>query len=460
MTGPTPGVALRSPQTSGSGAVAVKGKRRAFFGSGFVEVAVYDRYALHAGDHIAGPAIIEERESTTVVPPAESVDIDEELNLRLTIGEAKQAVLPKAKELSLAEAVAQIESDPIGLEIMWGRLVNITDECWDAVVKTAFSLIISDAQDFSMALFDRDGQILAHSPRAQPVFNLCLPRAIEAILARFPAQDLSPGDVLITNDPWLASGHLYDVAIVTPVFHEGKLVGHIGAIGHVTDIGGTKDSDTAHELYEEGFQIPPMKLYRKGEPNEDLFALLKENVREAQQVAGDIHSLVGASSIGAQRLREFLIEYHFNDVTALAHIFQNRSESAMRAAIRTVPNGIYESNIYGRLGDDIQRLPVKILVEEDEITIDLSGAPPQAMKGGILCTLNYATSHSVYPFKCLLTPGVRGNSGCYRPFTLRIPEGTLLNARKPASVRIRQVTDLVSRTQYVRRLGRRHSRPG
>lgn len=435
-----PDIALRAPLAAAAAGAAIKGTRQAYFGSGFIEVPVYDRYALKPGDMFDGPAIIEERESTTVVPAGDRAEVDEHLNLRLTIGAVRQADASDARALSIPEAVTRLESDPIGLEIMWARLVNITDECWDAVCRTAFSLIISDAQDFSLAIFDAEGGILVQSPRAQPVFNLCLPRAIEALLERFPPDELSPGDILVTNDPWLTSGHLFDVAIVTPVFFDGRVVGHIGAIGHVTDIGGTRDPEIAREIYEEGFQIPPMRLYRQGEPNEDLFALLKENVRDQQQVLGDIHALVGASSIGARRLREFLLEYGMRDLRALKTIFQSRSEAAMREAIRAVPNGEYRSEIEGLIGDLVQRMPVRIVVDDDHISVDYNGAPAQSERGGFNCTLNYASAHALYPFKCLLTPAVRSNAGCLRPFTVSIPEGTILNARKPASVSRRQST--------------------
>jgi len=139
-------------------------------------------------------------------------------------------------------------------------------------------------------------------------------------------------------------------------------------------------------------------------------------------------------------VRDFLDEYALDDLRALASIFQDRSEAAMRDAIRAIPDGVYESEIHGLAGGAMRRLPIKIIVRHDEITIDLAGAPPEAARGGTNCTLNYTTAHPVYPFKCLLTPGVRGNSGCYRPFTLRVPEGSILNCRKPASVRIRQTT--------------------
>ena len=139
-------------------------------------------------------------------------------------------------------AARRIEADPISLEIMWSRMINVVEEMWLTVCRTAFSLVISEAQDFACELLDPEGETLAHSPRAMPVFNLTLPRAVKALMERYPAETLKPGDVLITNDPWLCAGHLFDIAIVTPVFRDGKVVGLMGTVGHVSDIGGTKDS--------------------------------------------------------------------------------------------------------------------------------------------------------------------------------------------------------------------------
>ena len=151
-----------------------------------------------------------------------------------------------------------------------------------------------------------------------PVFNLTLPRAVKALLEKFPPETLKPGDVLVTNDPWLCAGHLFDIAVVTPVFRNGALVALTGTVGHVGDIGGTKDSLRAREIYEEGIQIPPMMLFRAGVPNDDLFTLIGENVRKSEEVLGDIHSFVAANALGAERLLAFMDEYGMHDLRALA----------------------------------------------------------------------------------------------------------------------------------------------
>ncbi|MBN8907912.1 MAG: hydantoinase B/oxoprolinase family protein, partial [Rhodospirillales bacterium] len=327
--GPLPRLSLT--ETGGTAATAaLKGTRRAFFADGWVEAPVYDRYALAQGMTVAGPAIIEEREATTIVPAGDEVTVDAAGSLRIRIGVAAAPAARITADTPLDQAVALIDGDPVSLEIMWSRLVSVTEEMWHTVCRTAFSLIVSEAQDFACDILDAQGDSLAHSPRAMPVFNLTLPRAAKALLAKFPAETLRPGDVLITNDPWLCAGHLFDVAVVTPAFRDGRLVALIGTVGHVGDIGGTKDSLRAREIYEEGIQIPPMMLYRAGVPNEDLLTLMAENVRKHEEVLGDIHAFVAANAIGAERLAAFMADYGMHDLRALAQVVQTRAEQAMR----------------------------------------------------------------------------------------------------------------------------------
>ena len=435
--GPPPVLDIREATTGSNLRAAHKGNRPAWFDGRFVDTPVYDRYALRPGDRIDGPAIVEEREATTIVPPGDKLAVDATLNLRIPIAALAAAPARITAKMPMAEARARLEADPIGLEIMWSRLITVVEEMWSTVCRTAFSLIISESQDFACELLDPIGEPLAHSPRAMPVFNLTLPRAVKALLAKFPPHTLKPGDVLTTNDPWLCAGHLFDIAVVTPVFREGVLVGLIGTVGHVSDIGGTKDSMRAREIFEEGIQIPPMKLFRDGVPNEDLFALIAENVRNPEQVLGDLHALVSANAVGAQRLLAFMAEYGIEDLRPLAAIVQDRAEAAMRAAIRAIPDGVYRSTISNNpLG---QRLdyPIKVTVAGDSIEVDFEGCPPQLPQGGYNCTLNYTAAHTTYPLKCMLTPNVRGNAGCYRPFTVKAPEGSALNCIRPAAVNLR-----------------------
>jgi 5-oxoprolinase (ATP-hydrolysing) len=357
--------------------------------------------------------------------------------MRITVAVPTPAAARITQATPLADAMALIEADPVSLEIMWARLITVVEEMWHTICRTAFSLIVSEAQDFACDLLGPDGESLAHSPRAMPVFNLTLPRAVQALLRKFPAETLRPGDVLVTNDPWLCAGHLFDIAVVTPVFRDGRMVALMGTVGHVGDIGGTKDSLRAREIYDEGVQIPPMMLYRAGVPNQDLLTLLAENVRKQEEVLGDIHSFVSANQLGADRLLAFMDDYGMHDLRALSAVVQNRAEAAMRDAIRAVPDGVYHSEVSNNPLGQTLRYPLKVTVSGDTIELDFAGAPPQLPMGGLNCTFSYTAAHATYPLKCMLSPGVRGNAGCYRPFTVKAPEGSILNCTKPASVNLR-----------------------
>ena len=448
-TGPTADVPTRLAGEGKAGArdgagpdvadSALKGTRRAWVpGRGeFVGVPVYDRYAMKAGAVIEGPAIVEEREATTIVPDACTLDVDDGLNLRISLAETMPPRVVVGADTGLEEAVARIEADPVGLEIMWSRMINIAEECWQTVIRTAFSLIIGEAQDFACEILDARGRQIVHSPRAMPVFNLTLPIAVNAMIERYPPETLARGDVLVTNDPWLCAGHLFDIAIAVPVFRDGDVVAFCGVVGHVTDIGGTKDSLNAREIYEEGFQIPPMKLFRAGKANEDLFTLLAENVRRPDQVLGDVHALVAAGLTGAERIGEFMEEYGMHGLEALATVVQKRAETVMRQAIAELPDGRYEHRVEADGVDSHLSFPIRIEVRGDEIEVGFEGAPPQMDRGGSNCTLTYTKAHATYPLKCLLTPEVPGNAGCYRPMKVTAPGKSIMNCDRPLAVNMR-----------------------
>ena len=419
--------------------IALKGRRRAWVPerAAFAEVPVYDRYAMGAGTVVEGPAIVEEREATTIVPDACTLTVDKGLNLRLSLAAAAPSRVIVGSDTALEEAVARIEADPIGLEIMWSRMINIAEECWQTVIRTAFSLIIGEAQDFACEILDAGGRQIVHSPRAMPVFNLTLPIAVKAMIERHPPQTLAPGDVLVTNDPWLCAGHLFDIAIAVPVFRAGEVVAFCGVVGHVTDIGGTKDSLAAREIYEEGFQIPPMKLFRAGKPNEDLFTLLAENVRRPDQVLGDVHALVAAGLTGAERIGQFMEEYGMHDLEALAAVVQKRAETATREAIAELPDGRYEHQVEADGIETHMRFPIQVTIEGDEIEVGFEGSPPQMERGGSNCTLTYTKAHATYPLKCILTPEVPGNAGCYRAMRVSAPERSIMHCDRPLAVNMR-----------------------
>ncbi len=328
----------------------------------------------------------------------------------------------------------QTAFDPISLEIMWSRLIGIADDMWTTVLRTAVSTIIGAAQDFGCEILDAEGSSIAHSNRSMPVFNLVMPTVTRAVIERHPIETMQPGDVYVTNDPWLCAGHLDDIATITPVFHGGRVVAFAVTIAHTSSIGGSLSNRTVRDIYEEGLRIPIMKLYDVGELNQTAWAFIRENVRTPEMVLTDIEAQLTANDLGVRRIQAFLDEYRLASLQPVVQEIQAHSERAMRDAIRALPNGIYEYDVWADGLDDPAHLCCRLTVHDDWIEVDYAGSDRQRERGGLNCTLIYTQAHTVYPLKCLLSPSVPANEGTFRPFVINAPEGSILNCERPASV--------------------------
>jgi N-methylhydantoinase B len=329
--------------------------------------------------------------------------------------------------------------DPITLEIWWSRLVAIADEAATTLLRTAFSTIVRESNDFATVLMNAHGQSIAESTGGIPAFAGIIPRTTKAFLRRFALTEWREGDCLITNDPWLGTGHLPDIVIVTPIFFRATLVGFAGSAAHSPDIGGNA-SAASRELFEEGVRIPPMHLYRAGHRNDDLLELFLSNVRLPEQVLGDLEAQVTANDVCRQRTIDFLQETGLASLETLSRAVHARSEQAMRRAIAAIPDGDYKAAI---TVDGFENHPThiacRVSVAGDTMVLDYTGSSPQVDRG-TNCTLNYTQAYSVYPVKCALDPLTRRNEGSYRPITIIAPEGSILNARYPAAVSARHLT--------------------
>jgi N-methylhydantoinase B len=330
--------------------------------------------------------------------------------------------------------------DPIDLEIRWRRLITIMDELDATVVRTSFSTIVGESRDFAVILVDQYGRSLAQSQISTPAFTVTLPITCKHFLRAYPADTLQPGDVLITNDPWLASGHLPDLTICMPVFHRDRLVAFMGCTAHISDIGGRVDYFEDRDLFEEGLRIPPTLLFRAGRPDAQLFHIIRANVRVPDAVIGDIYAIVDAEAYGARRLGEFLEDYDLPSLDGLAGEIVSRSEAAMRAAIGALPDGSYRY----ALDVDGYRRPVHVAVEVriagETVTADFTGSSEERDDTSINCVLNNTFSDVYYPFKCSLLPELPNNEGLTRPFSVVAPEGSIFNTRFPRAVRSRSKT--------------------
>ena len=333
-----------------------------------------------------------------------------------------------------------MDFDALTLEILWSRLITIVDEMATILVRTSFSTVVGAANDFGCEVMDAQGRSLAHATRSMPVFNRTLPNVTRAVLAKFGPEGVRPGDVFIANDPWLNAGHHPDLAVMTPFFRDGRLMGIAASIAHVTDLGGALDSNRVREAYEEGLLIPMTRLYEEGRLNQDVIDFIASNIRVPEMTIGDIHAQVASNQAGGEKILALMEEYGLEDLAPLATEIQARSEAAMRRAISRVPDGEYRSRVYmNELGERLH-IDCRITVAGDELTVDFTGSSPQQPWGGINCTWVYSRGQTSYSLKCILLPEVPSNAGCYRPIHLVAPEGSILNARHPASVRMRTRT--------------------
>jgi N-methylhydantoinase B len=332
------------------------------------------------------------------------------------------------------------EVDLIELEIQWQRLISIMDEVDNAVIKTSFSTIVGESHDFACILLNAEGGSLCQSSFSPPDFCVILPRTTRSMLERFPAETLREGDVLVTNDPWLAAGHLPDYAIVTPVFHGGKVVAFMGTIAHLSDVGGHPGDIIASDVFTEGVRVPPAKLYQAGVENKLLFDLIGQNCRVPNLVLGDLRAIVGTHQVGSRRLLEFLEDYAMDDLARLSEEIHGRSERVMRERIAAIPDGTYEFGLDIDGYHEIVHLHATIRIDGSDAYVDYAGTSPQTDRAAINCVYNVTFSSSMYPFKCALVPTIPNNEGLFRPVHVSAPEGCILNTTFPHPVNARAKT--------------------
>ena len=328
--------------------------------------------------------------------------------------------------------------DSITLEVIWSRLISIVDEMAITLKRMSFSTMVQEANDYACVLFDARGNSLAQSSLSIPSFIGCLPRTIKLMLKIFPPETLAEGDVLITNDPWIGAGHLPDIVVVAPIFREKRLIGFSGSIAHASDIGGRLWSADANELFEEGIRIPVMKLYRAGQPNQDLFEMILANVRVPEQVRGDISAQVMANEMITQRLKELLTEYRIETLEEISYEIISRSERAMRKEIERIPDGTYRHTVQADGFESPITISCSLTSDGSDLRVDYTGSSPQSRRG-INVVPNYTFSFTMYAIQCALLPHVPNNEGCFRPVKVTAPEGSILNPRFPAAVGARHI---------------------
>ncbi len=321
--------------------------------------------------------------------------------------------------------------DPITTEILWTRLISMIDEASATLWRTSFSTLVREANDYAIVLTDLQGRSLVQSSASIPSFIGTLPRTVAHFLERYPVETLKPGDVLTTNDPWKATGHIHDINIVTPLFYRGRPVAMIAACSHVPDIGGRIRSPGAREIFEEGIQIPMLYLMREGKREEVVVAFIEKNVRVPEQTMGDVWAQVSAAHMMAGRLIGFLDDTGI-DLDELGAEIQRRSESAMRAAIRRIPNGIYRATWQIDVFAEPIILKAAVTIRHEDVSVDFTGSSPQVPRS-VNVTPSYTFAYTAYGLKSLLSPNIPNNEGSFKPIRTWAPEGTILSPRYPAA---------------------------
>ncbi len=324
------------------------------------------------------------------------------------------------------------ELSPIKVGVVWARISGLMDQVGETCVRTSFSSVVRENYDFAIGLLDARGRQIAQSRRSVPSFIGTMARTLQAMLEKFPIETLSDGDVLITNDGWLGTGHLNDITMIKPLFRDGRHIGFIGSIFHTVDIGGAP-SPSAKDCYEEGLNIPPSKILIRGEENPLLIDILKANLREADETLGDIRAQFAAYHICAGRLFPLLDEEGLPDLEAFADEALDRSEASLRRAIDALPDGTYRDELTADGFDHPLVIRCAVTIRGSELAVDFTGTSGQ-IEHPVNSPLTFTQAYSCYAIKCALDPGTPINDGAFRPITIAAPEGSLVNPRRPAPV--------------------------
>jgi N-methylhydantoinase B len=328
--------------------------------------------------------------------------------------------------------------DAVLLEVLWNRLISIVNEQAAALMHASFTTVVREAGDLSAGVFNRGGDMIAQAVTGTPGHINTMATCVRHFVKAHPIDTLQSGDSLLTNDPWLGSGHLHDITMVTPVFHNGRGVGWFANTCHAMDIGGRTLGADAREVFEEGLHIPIMFLFRAGQVNQDLLEIVRSNVRTPDSVVGDLYAQQAGNDVGGAKLVEMMAEYGLADIEALATLILDRSESATRDAIAQVKNGTYRDEVVVDGFDYPLKIAISLQVNDRDLVVDYAGSSPQVNRG-INVVYNYTHAYTTYPLACSISPAVPNNEGSFRPVRVKAPEGCILNAQFPCAVGARHL---------------------
>jgi N-methylhydantoinase B len=331
-------------------------------------------------------------------------------------------------------ALAKIQT-----QIMWNRLIAVVEEQAQTMIRTAFSTTVREAGDLSAGVFDLKGRMLAQAVTGTPGHVNSMMESVAHFLAKFPAETMRPGDHYITNDPWLGTGHLHDLTVVTPAFKDGRIIGLFANTAHVIDIGGLGMGPEGRSVFEEGLYIPIVKCFEQGRPNETFFDFIRAGSRTPVELEGDIYSLCACNDAGAKRLIEMMEEFGMEGLDPLAEDIFEASLRATEAEIAKLPKGTYRAEIRSDGYEAPVTLAAAMTIHDATIEVDFAGTSGLSTRA-INVPPAYCRAYSCFGIKVVVAPEIPNNWASLQPFRMMIPEGCILNAPRPYPVAVRHVT--------------------
>ena len=435
-------------RTRGNNAASPVGSRRVYLGE-WQDAPTYAADSLPAGMEIAGPAILESEFTTILVCPGDHATVDSMGGVELRVGQGdvptltlQQGEREQTREAAASSGGAEDQGnpaydDPITLAVVEHRLETIAQEMTEAMLRTAMSQILNSSRDFSTAILDGDCQLVAQG-EGIPVHISALPVAGAAVRDYF-AEDIHDGDLFILNDPYFGGSHLPDITIIRPVFHEGRLLFYGVNRAHHSDVGGGTHggyNPGANEIFQEGIRIPPLKLYDRGVPRDDLLQMLSANVRQPENFLGDLNAQIGSVMLAAQRIESLLGDYGPDQLMTVVAEILAATERQVRQFISGWPDGVYRGeSLVDDDGFDSKLVPIraKVTIAGDSMTIDLSESSPQ-VEGFINSAYANTRSLAHAAIMYLAPIDVARNEGSMRPVQIVAPRGLVVNANPPAPV--------------------------
>lgn len=328
--------------------------------------------------------------------------------------------------------------DEIRLQIMWNRLIAVVEEQATVLLRTAFSPIVRECGDLSAGVFDLSGRMLAQAVTGTPGHVNSMAASVGHFLRHFPAETMEEGDIFITNDPWMGTGHLNDFVLCTPCFVNGRLVAFFACTSHLTDIGGVGTGPDGTDVHMEGIYIPMLKLASRGRMDETALAFIRANTRQPVETEGDVYSLAACNDVGCERLAAMMTEFGIETLDELAGFVLGRSEAAVKAEIARLPQGTWRYSMTVDGYDEPIDLRAALTVAGDHIAVDFDGTSPQ-QKRAINVPATYTAAYTSFGLACALAPEVPNNAGSLGCYRVRAPLGSVLNAPYPAAVNARHI---------------------